>query len=91
MVSYCPVLPEWLHPGFALADDEELRRLQLRWLRDELWLRRVLLCAAALGLVGLCVGAAFLPADTLRLVGGGVATLSGGGILLKRFLSVSRR
>jgi hypothetical protein len=31
--------PEWLDADF-LASDQDLRRLQLRWLRDDIWMRR---------------------------------------------------
>lgn len=85
------MLPEWLHPGFALAEDEELRRLQLRWLRDDLWLRRVSSCAVVASLVGLLLVAVLMPTDALRLAGGGATALSVCAVLLKRLRSGSRR
>jgi hypothetical protein len=33
--------PKWLAKDARLADDEELRRLQLRWFADDIWMRRV--------------------------------------------------
>jgi hypothetical protein len=32
--------PEWLTKK-ALAGDEELRKLQLRWMGDDIWMRRI--------------------------------------------------
>jgi hypothetical protein len=33
--------PKWLANDARLADDKELRRLQLRWFADDIWMRRV--------------------------------------------------
>jgi hypothetical protein len=38
--------PEWLRPDATLSSDADLRRLQLRWLTDELWMRRIVLGVA---------------------------------------------
>jgi len=51
--------PEWLDPKFARSSDQDLRELQLRWARDDLWMRRVAFGATLL-LVITVVGATAL-------------------------------
>ncbi len=33
--------PGWVAKDASLADDERLSELQLRWFRDDLWMRRI--------------------------------------------------
>jgi hypothetical protein len=40
------VPPEWLRKDVGLSSDPELRRLQLRWFGDEIWMRRLVLGVA---------------------------------------------
>jgi hypothetical protein len=35
--------PAWLGKDFGLSTDPDLRQLQIRWLRDNIWMRRVVL------------------------------------------------
>lgn len=46
--------PAWLEED-ALASDADLRELQLRWMRDELWMRRIAFSAWAVALLALMV------------------------------------
>lgn len=66
--------PEWLRPNAGLSSDEDLRRLQLRWLTDDLWMRRLVLAVAILlpsaGLV-----AVILSPSVLSAVGAGAGSL----------------
>lgn len=41
--------PAWVRSGFGPSTDQDLRELQLRWFRDDLWMRRLifLVCIAA--------------------------------------------
>jgi hypothetical protein len=50
--------PKWLAKDARLADDKELRRLQLRWFADDIWMRRVAFWLLAL----------FMLVSTLALV-----------------------
>lgn len=49
--------PEWFQKNARLASDEELRSLQLRWARDDLWIRRI---SFAVSVVALVAGLALL-------------------------------
>jgi hypothetical protein len=35
--------PAWLRQDFGLSADPDLRQLQIRWLRDNIWMRRIVL------------------------------------------------
>src|SRR4051812_20344549 len=56
--------PAWL----AREDpDEALRELQLRWFRDDLWMRRVVFGLAVAAVVGLLFAILLLPQHAVRL------------------------
>jgi hypothetical protein len=40
MVQPLAVAPKWLAKDARLSEDEDLRRLQLKWFSDDIWLRR---------------------------------------------------
>lgn len=42
------VPPEWVDPDARLSTDHDLRRQQLRWIADDIWMRRVVLCLVAM-------------------------------------------
>jgi hypothetical protein len=49
-------MSRWPLVDIGLSSDEDLRQLQLQWLRDELWMRRlVLIVAATLPLIGVII------------------------------------
>lgn len=43
--------PDWLKHSAKLAADSDLRLLQLRWARDDIWMRRVIFVIAVLVIV----------------------------------------
>jgi hypothetical protein len=40
--------PDWLQSDFDLSSDLELRRLQIRWAKDDVWMRRLAFCVSLL-------------------------------------------
>jgi hypothetical protein len=44
------MFPDWVRRDVDLARDEDLRRLQLRWARDDLWMRRISFAIAMVAL-----------------------------------------
>jgi hypothetical protein len=66
---------DWLPKGQRLAADPVLRKLQLRWITDEIWMRRVVFVVViAAALVGLVYGA--VESSARAAIGGGVTALA---------------
>lgn len=80
MVSSPPRLampPRWLDKS-SLARDQDLRRLQLRWAGDDLWMRRGVFILTAAVLLAAVIALALEPAvvpklAAIAIVGGSVA------------------
>lgn len=67
--------PPWINRSNPPASDHELRQLQLRWYRDDLWMRRiafVVLISASLYCIVLLT---LQPVVDGKLIGGILATL----------------
>lgn len=68
--------PDWLQKNARLASDEDLRRLQLRWARDDLWMRRI---SFAISVIALVAGLALFvlqPVTGATPIAAGAATTS---------------
>jgi hypothetical protein len=68
------VPPDWVIRDAGLSSDDDLRDLQLRWLADEIWMRRLVLCVALL-IQTLGVGVMFIAPSTASLIGAGVTSM----------------
>jgi len=68
--------PDWLQKNARLASDEELRRLQLRWARDDLWMRRISFAISAMVLVVSVALFVLQPVRGATPIAAGVATAS---------------
>lgn len=65
--------PRWLDKA-ALAQDPDLRRLQLRWASDDLWMRRAAFVLGAGALVAAAIVLALQPDAFARVAAGLIAT-----------------
>jgi peptidoglycan/LPS O-acetylase OafA/YrhL len=63
-------MPPWQGPDISLASDPDLRQLQLRWLRDELWMRRIMFAILLVSTVAMIVAVVLWPGAALRALGG---------------------
>ncbi len=68
--------PDWLQKNARLASDEELRRLQLRWARDDLWMRRISFAMSVMVLAASLVLLVVQPVKGATPIAAGVATSS---------------
>jgi hypothetical protein len=65
------VPPDWVKHNSELAADADLRLLQLRWAKDDIWMRRVVFTLAILVALGSIVYTVVEPsAHALALAGG---------------------
>jgi hypothetical protein len=67
------VFPEWPPKDAGLAGDEDLRRLQLRWARDDLWMRRILFAMTIVVTVAGVIMFLVAPSKTIGSAGGAVS------------------
>ena len=68
------VLPDWVTTASGLSSDADLRSLQLRWLRDEIWMRRAVLCVGLL-IPAVNVGILLVAPSTVSLAAGAASLL----------------
>lgn len=68
------MLPDWVTTDSGLSSDADLRSLQLRWLRDEIWMRRAVLTVGLL-LSGLNVGILFVAPSAVSLAAGATSLI----------------
>lgn len=68
--------PDWLQKNARLASDEELRSLQLRWARDDLWMRRISFAMSVMVLVASLTLFVLQPVRGATPIAAGAATIS---------------
>jgi hypothetical protein len=80
------VLPDWDCKNTGLSSDDDLREQQLRWLRDDIWMRRLVFGVALLGsLIG--IAAPFMSMSPALLAGADLPVLA----MLAYFFALPRR
>ncbi len=67
--------PDWVKHNSGLATDADLRLLQLRWAKDDIWMRRVVLVFAVLVSLGSIVYTIISPSTGAAAVAGGTTVL----------------
>jgi hypothetical protein len=69
------VPPDWVKHNSTLATDADLRLLQLRWAKDDIWMRRVVFALAILVSLGSIVYTIVSPSTGAAEVAGGTSVV----------------